>query len=744
MKARHVCAAAGVAIAVAAILFVRSLITTNDAQALCRAKELLENVPVPADSSYASFVVDYRDRGRVMQGPPVMAVMASAPGIAESEVVVTKAMFMTRHLEVPKCGDELKIIGERGAYSLRIAKVLDWDKPVRGYPNAFISTATMKTIDEKWQDWKPFELEELSELFRTDEARNFNYSRMLLIWAAVLTSLCLLVNALFLSIEANRRNIALSRVIGATRFDICRGILLEGAAIAFAGLLAGVAISFAALVLYVNSEAALFPSGWAYSFKTLATVTASLPVVTVIAVLLAVFKAFRVKALEADSARHPKWGFAGMLVSFAFGFGSFVAIEGWGSSLMKSFVPSPEWPDAIVSILPAGVSAFDIEKLQHLPGVKRIHELQPLQVNLLPLEEMKPPKGSKFDTSSAKGRASRPGFGMMRGRGKQYRNALLFASDMLPQFKFEAGDRESALAALKDRSRDACLITSMMARSRNLKLGDKLELDCGGGLVMKLDIVGILDLNWHMVTSRALVRGLNRMPNNTDGPVFVNFDTLAAADRRPQELVAMTHLWLDYEKEFLASHGAFEAGRIVEREILSALGGAKRTDNEDKVRGNTVRLHSRDEIADGTLAHGNDIIGAMAKVPFIFIAVVSLGFIAMIIACADARKEEFRVLRSIGATRLDVAKVLSGEALKVAVWGICAGATGGAITGWLFTFGTRKAMANWGIPPAFAIPWQTLAIGAAVSVVIVLAVAIPSALYVINRRVSLRKLGLDA
>ena len=206
----------------------------------------------------------------------------------------------------------------------------------------------------------------------------------------------------------------------------------------------------------------------------------------------------------------------------------------------------------------------------------------------------------------------------------------------------------------------------------------------------------------------------------------------------------MTHLWPDYEKEFLASHGAFDAGRIVEREILSALGGAKRTDNEDKVRGNTVRLHSRDEIADGTLAHGNDIIGAMAKVPFIFIAVVSLGFIAMIIACADARKEEFRVLRSIGATRLDVAKVLSGEALKVAVWGICAGATGGAITGWLFTFGTRKAMANWGIPPAFAIPWQTLAIGAAVSVVIVLAVAIPSALYVINRRVSLRKLGLDA
>lgn len=744
MKARHVCAALGVAIAVAAILFVRSLISTNDAQAFCRARELLKSVPVAVGSHQATFAVDYRDRGRVMQGPPVIAAIASDPKMKEDGIVVTKSMFMTRNLEIPKPGDELKIVGERGAYKLKITKILDWDKPVRGYPNAFISPATMKTIDEKWTAWRPFELEELAELFRTDEARNFNYSRILLIWAAVLTSLCLLVNALFLSIEANRRNIALSRVIGATRSDVCRGVLVEGAAVSLAGLVLGIAMSFAALVLYVNSEAQMFPAGWAYSFKTLAIVCASIPAITAIAVLLAVFKAIRVKALEADSAHHPKWGFAGMLVSFAFGFGSFVAIEVWGSSLMKSFVPSPEWPDAIVSILPAGVSAFDIEKLQKLPGVKHIRELQPLQVNLLPLEEMKPPKGSKFDNSAAKRGAGRPGFGNTRGGGAQYRNALLLASDMLPQFKFIEGNREEAIAALKDSSRDACLITAMMARSRKLKLGDKLELDCGGNLVLHLDIVGILDLNWHMITSRALVRGLNRMPKNTDGPVFVNFDTLAAADRRPQELVAMTHVWLDYEDEFLASNGAFEAGRIVEREIITALGGANRIDEKDKKRGNTVRLHSRDEISDGTLAHGNDIIGAMAKVPFIFIAVVSLGFIAMIIACADARKEEFLIMRAIGATRVDVAKVLTIEALKVAASGIFAGAIGGAITGWLFTFGTRQAMANWGIPPAFSIPWKTLAVGAALSIVIVLAVAIPSALYVINRRVSMRKLRLDA
>ena len=60
---------------------------------------------------------------------------------------------------------------------------------------------------------------------------------------------------------------------------------------------------------------------------------------------------------------------------------------------MRAFVPSQEWPDAIVSILPAGVSSFDIEKLHKIPGVKRISELMPLQLNFDPEEPMEMPGG---------------------------------------------------------------------------------------------------------------------------------------------------------------------------------------------------------------------------------------------------------------------------------------------------------------------------------------------------------------
>jgi putative ABC transport system permease protein len=195
---------------------------------------------------------------------------------------------------------------------------------------------------------------------------------------------------------------------------------------------------------------------------------------------------------------------------------------------------------------------------------------------------------------------------------------------------------------------------------------------------MALKIVGIVDLNWHMVTSRGLVRGLNRMPVNTDGPVFVSFDTVEACDMRPAPMVKMTHLWLDYEPEFLKAHGAFEAGRIVEREIVEALGLMT-----EEIEENAVRLHSRDEVADGTFAHGDEIVGAMARVPFVFILVISIGFVAMLVASFDSRKREFRVLRAVGATKGQLARVLVGEALKVALWGVVIGLLGGALIGWL-------------------------------------------------------------
>ena len=722
MKVRHVCAILGVAIAIGTVTFMQGLVETNDHQATAVAERLLTEVPVAAEAKVAQFAIDYRPNGRVMQGPPMMACVATGWAGRETldgrlgECIVTKAMFAQRRLPVPPVGTELTLIGRRKTHYLKIAAILDWEKPLRGYPNCFVSAETAAVINEDWRDWEPKTVEELAPGFTSDAGRNFDRAKALLLWAAALTALCLLVNSLFLTIEAKRKEIAILRMVGLTRGALARRVAGESVKLTAAGLVLGVLAALVILEGYVALDRATYPMGMAVSWRHIAICLCLAPVVAVVAALIAMRPALKVKPLEAASNRMPRKKHLGMLIAFACGFGAFVAVEVWGSSLMSAFVPSKEWPDAIVSILPGGVSAFDIKKVQSgVKGVRKIHELAPLQVNFDPIEELKGPGGGKVK---------------VRGEGEQrrvqYRNALLLGSDWLPEFRFVAGEREAAEKAIREG--DNCIITAMMARARKLALGDELKLDCGRGFKISLKIVGIVDLNWHMVTSRGLVRGLNRMPVNTDGPVFVSFDTVEACDMRPAPMVKMTHLWLDYEPEFLKAHGAFEAGRIVEQEIVEAFGMMT-----EEIEENAVRLHSRDEVADGTLAHGVEIIGSMAKVPFIFILVISLGFVAMLVASFDSRKREFRVLRAVGATRGQLARVLVGEALKVAGWGVVIGLFGGALVGWLCTSGTRAAMANWGIPPSFAVPCLIIAKGALGAIVFALVVAVPTAFGIISK-----------
>ena len=719
MKARHICAVLGIAAAVGAVVFMQSLVATNDHQAVAMAERMLKAVPVEAGARAVQLQLDFRPDGRVLQGPPMMAYAATRKGL--SGALVTKALFAQRRVRnLPAVGDELTLVGRKGAYRVKIAGYLEWDRAVRGYPNMFLPPDAEAEIDEEWQDFKPVSAQDVSPLFLSDAGRNMDRAKGLLLWAAALTALCLLVNSLFLSVEARRRETAILRMVGMTRGGVVRLVAREALLLTLVGLLVGVCAALVALHIYVACDAETFPSGAAVGMKGIVFSAIAAPFVAMFGVLLALKPALAVRPLEAASGRMPRRRSLGMLIAFACGFGAFVAVEVWGTSLTKPFIPSPEWPDAIVSILPGGVSSFDIERLRDLKGVKRIGELQPLQVNLLPLEELK-------------------GFGGGGGRGgrmgpprKMYRNALLLASAWLPDFRFSAGDRESAEKALADG--DNCVITEMMARARNLSLGDEMKVDAGRGLEIALKVVGIVDLNWHMVTSRGLVRGMNRMPVNTDGPVFVSFDTLAACDMRPQEFVKMTHVWLDYEPEFLAERGVFAAGREVEREIVEALDGAWSEDAEGDVRGNTVRLHARDEISDGTLAHGADLVGAMARVPFVFLAVISLGFVAMLVASFESRRREFAVMHAVGATRLQLARVLVGEALRVAFAAMAVGFAGGALVGWLCTAGTRAAMANWGLPATFAVPAATIAEGAIGAVAFALLVATPSALAIVRRR----------
>ena len=758
-KARFLCAVSGVAAAAGAVVFATSLVASNDAQAPAVAEKLTApwkawsidgvagfgprarrgETPSPrktrdskkssADLSFelVPATIDHRPGGRVLQGPPMRAVIAPAlagnpyggcilegswPDEKSSgnEVVLTRGtMKRFGKGALPEIGESVKFVGSKGTMTAKITGYLSHEKLPMGFPGAFVNGRAFKLLEKephgRIRFWKelpkdsPGNVEtpqSIAAQFKTDAGRNMDRAKPLMLWGAALTALCLLVNSLLLSIEAKRKEFAVLRIVGLTRSGMVGLVFAESILSSFAGVVLGSVVAVVALRVYVSADPAMFPTGMALSFSSIGAVFLGTFAVALIAPLLTLAKALSVRPLDivgspAASSRRR----LGMAIAFACGFGAFVAVEVWGASLMKPFIPSPQWPDAIVSLLPGGASSFDIEKLRKLPGVKRIAELQALQLDFLPREPLRQ--------------------GRMAGR-QQYRNALLLASEWLPDFVFVSSNREDALKAMKEEG--FCVITEMMARARNLKTGDELQIGVRDEKT-PLKIAGIVDLNWHLVTSRGLLRGMNRMPANTDGPVFVTFDTLESIDPRPAPMVRMTHLWLDYDKEFLSRHGVFPAGRKVEESIREALGNPPDF---------TVRLHARDEISDGTLAHGANLIGSMARIPFVFLVVLSIGFIALLVAAADASKKEFRTLRAVGATRAMIAKRLFMEAFRPAAWGILAGLPGGALVGWLFTAGTRSAMSNWGLPPSFVVPWEVIAYGIAGAFAFMVAVALPASL----------------
>ena len=561
--------------------------------------------------------------------------------------------------------------------------------------------------------------------FTGDEQRRMDYARPLLLAGAILLALCLLVNSLLLSVEANRRPLAILRTVGLTRGGVVRLVTAESLAATIVGLLAGCGVALGALAIYVAADPVAFPTGPSIDCRTILVVCVIAIVVAFVAVLFALWPALAVRPLDACEER-PRRRRRGMAIAFACGFAAFVAVEVWGASLMRAFVPSPEWPDAIVSILPDGASAFDVERMRSLPGVKRISELYPLQLNFDPEEPMEMPGGGRAGARPSRNgtldtaRPSRGGFGP-----KPCRNALFLAAEWLPEFRFLEGTHEECEKAIL--SSDACVITEMMSRARKLHKGDKLRVAMGGRgpkTPVELPIAGVVDLNWHMVTSRGLVRGMNRMPVMTDGPVFVSLDTIESLDARPAEMVPMTHLWVEYEPKFLAEKGVFPAGREVEKSISDALGNPVES---------TVRLHARDEIADGTLAHGSDLIGQAARVPFVFLLVLAFGFVAMLVADADAAKREFAVLRAVGATRGQLTARLARGALRTAAWGIVFGLPVGALVGWLFAIKTGSVWP--GLPHYFVVPWQVLAEGTLGALVFVLLVAVPTSLALVARAI---------
>ena len=437
------------------------------------------------------------------------------------------------------------------------------------------------------------------------------------------------------------------------------------------------------------------------------------------------------RLLRRRSSRHyPRT--TGMMLTLVVGLGSFAAIHIWGGSMMAPFVPSREFPDVIVSLLPNGVRGDAAARVAALEGVAdgRCLAIEAAQFDLadyllarIAANERRPPAFS---------------------------NVLLFGVEPLVAFggdrplaalRFTAGDRRGAARALQ--AGNACIITRMFARSSGLGVGDKLEIatrattrgrgprgdrtaadaspDSSPGGTAAFRVAGVVDLNWHLVTSRANLRGRRGMPSGTQGPVFVSE---AAARRLSGNHDTTTHLWANLSDAYRAL-GALPAGQRLEADIRRALAVDA---------SNTVRVHHRDEIEDGTIAHGNQLIGDMARAPFWSLIVLATGMVTLLVASVRASARELAVMRMTGMTRGQLGRLLLGEACVTALGGIALSILSGLCIGWTFTGWTRAWMPFGGLPLTLSIPWPTILRGAGFALALCLAMALPPIVWLVGRR----------
>ena len=777
------------------------------------------------------------------------------PDSEEPVVAVCSAVFAPRRLALPQLGSTVVMITPFGTVTARIGAIIEFRETVRGFPTAFATRGAMRqasggTFDPQpnlllcrmrgasdskavkdvveqaapeGRDTSPrrppdnqvtiprtvrgtvptpeklafVERRDIEAQVSSDTLQNFKRQAPLLVTLAVLTALCMLVNALTVGVEQKLRVLALLRAAGMTARQVVQSVMLEGVGIAFSGWVLGLFGGWAILALFVRRTADAFPAGVVLGWLTPACSAAGVALITAVSLYWPCRRAMRVRPLDVLvedqhedkplSRKRTLLGFtllfpmlvfvlpmplsaltrsvllltvgiplhviglllflpffvrtterltgpvlsallgleptllhrrisrhfsrtAGMVMTLAVGLGSFSAIHIWGSSMTAPFIPSPEFPDVIVSLVPNGVNRSAAETVARLEGVDRGRCL-----NI---------EAAQFFLSDAlKAQVVR-----VSGRVPVSPNVLLFGADPqvayggehpLAPFRFVAGDRQAAADALEKGG--ACIITKMFSRETGLAVGDTLDIVKRPPSPVTFRIVGVTDLNWHLVTSRAQLRGRNSMPGSTMGPVFVSE---ADARRLSGNAETTCFLWLNLSEPYRAK-GALPAGRLLEAEIRKAVS------SDDA---NTVRVHHRDEIADGTIAHGAELIGDMARAPFWSLIVLSTGLITLLIASFQASAKEIAVMRAVGLTRSQLGRLLLGEALMTGVCGILLSLVSGFCIGWTFTGWTRAWMTFGGLPVSLSIPWLTLLQGVGFTWVLCVVMAVLPIIWLVRKQ----------
>ncbi len=410
------------------------------------------------------------------------------------------------------------------------------------------------------------------------------------------------------------------------------------------------------------------------------------------------------------------WATLGTTAAICVGLGVYSFMEIAGYSMLVPYTPSKMLPHTVAAVLPHGVPSDKIGLVQTLPGVDRERFL-PLAVDQALFSQRQTELFLK------------------RGLAKMQASAVMFGLDVEKAFKkpddgsralvevdFKEGTLDSAVERMKSGDR-FCLVPDSFALRAGLHVGDKLELLLPGldDKMVEYEICGVVSMPgwlWMNKTSGVRKRGFR-----SGAMLLASHDTI----KQDFQLAHTEFFWFD---RILDSSGKPRVSDAELEELLQRLADriyATNTEENDGKSGISrpmVKISSREYLTGQVRDRADEVIQAAAKMPLIMLVISSLALLGTTASSVRARRYEFGVLRSLGMTRSELARLILAEGLLVSLTAMVLSLGFGVFGGWCFIGLMRYLSIFGGFTSPLVIPWYRLFTGLAVTLFLCLLAAL--------------------
>ena len=382
----------------------------------------------------------------------------------------------------------------------------------------------------------------------------------------------------------------------------------------------------------------------------------------------------------------------GLVLTLAVCLGFSVIMNVWGRSMVTPFLPSPQLPEQIISLKPAGVPPEKAEVVAALSGLQQDRVL-PMWVEqtMLGRDLIAMTKGGIDDI-----------YVQILGVDP---NSIIQQTDPLLPIDFSAGERDLAAALARP---GGVIVPPSFAKKFALSVGDQFQVSqCGGGGEYTLTAHTFASLpGWQWVTKMGRMRSFDGKPV---APLLVSRETA-------QQLgITTVRHWL--------ADTAEGADLSILRKDLQAIADAHMGDYEHahfgpgQVRKPSVKMIATGTIADRMQTRSNEVIWVLGAIPLVTLLIAMLGVANAVAAGIRSRQWEFAVMRACGLEGPHARRMILAESTVLALVAGVISVVYGIIAAWLaIDVSLQMFDTGTGTPPLL-IPWLDLVIAVIITLI---------------------------